>query len=176
MVHKKPRGQNPHMGEDHGQNHGAEDHQGIEADVRQIQPPGMTVHGSRVEQQQQEPKGHQTISVVPVIVRNDPKEEDQPGQSGGGRIPEGEGQPRKKTILQGRLQKPVKPPKNSRGQVDNHIKQAAEKTVWPAPGHDALPAKGLEDGAFVDLAAAPGAAPDGQPVEPAVLIGGQEEE
>ena len=176
MVDEETGGGVPGQGKDHAQHHGPEEEGWEETHGLHIQAAVPPSHGPGVEQEQKEEERHEGVCIVPVLVGNNPEQEDQPALGHGGLIPQAEGQAGKKAGFKGPLQEEVKAPQQAARQVYQPAQRLAGPAVRPGAGHGPLPAQGAEDGAFVNLPGTPGTNADGQAVEPAVLIGGQEEE
>ena len=175
VVNEEPGGGVPGQGEDHAQDHRPKEEGGEEADGLHVQPPVSPAHGPGVEQEQEKQEGYEGVGVVPVLVGDDPKEENQPALGHGGFIPQAEGQLGEEAGFKGPLQKQVELAEQTARQVHQAAEKLAGLAVRPGAGSGPLPAQGAENGAFLHLAAAPGPQPDGQAVQGAVLIGGQEQ-
>ena len=175
VVNQKAQGQRRRIGKRHRQEHGAEEHQRIKAHGPQVQPEVLSpMHGTGVEQHQQQRKAHQAVCVVPPLEWDDPQQHDEPGLGDRGLIPQAEGQACKKAVLKCPGQGTIQQMQKAGREIHKRCQDAAEQAIRPSPGHGALPAQNAKDCAAIDLPVAPGAADHQAAVDGARLISRQQ--
>ena len=153
---EEAHGERGRIGHRPGQAHRPGEDEGVRAHALQVQAQAPAAHPTHHEERRDQEKAHEGIAVVPVLIgeHQDPQHEPADGRRGLGA--HGEAQLGEEAVVEEGLALPVDPVEDGGGEVDDGLRQAAEKAVPPRLGQDAVPDQQVHEGAAPEP---PGPAP-----------------